>query len=513
MVTADTGGGSAQRRRFRGGPLGASKPTARSRPQRLVLCGMALTEDPKLRRVIMAASMGLFAIQLDFFSMQAALPQMSVDLDTSINTLQWVISGYMLSVASFFIAGGRLADIFGRRTWLVIGTTVFGLSSLAAGAAPNATVVIAMRIVQGAGAAVLFTVSIAVVTNAFPNAMVQRAVGLVFGISALGEALGPLAGGFFTEIVSWRWVLWINVPVCVAMVALALTSVEQSRDESVQRVDWTGLSLIVSSIGLFTYGIDRGPTWGWTSALTVGVVLAGAVLLVVFLFVEGRVDDPLVDLGFFANREFSVMVAAGTAGNIAIAVAIFISMIYLQTERGFSPLEAGLAFLAYSSGVAISSQMSGRLERFPSWAVMVVAMLIGGAGTVGMGLTVNHSVAFFVLSVLSGFGLGLTFSFASVVTQSVVAPEKAGAASGVVMTMLVGTAGVAVAVSSAVASSAVEQGAGAGLDDVIAAILVAVGALTLVCVPIVWLMGRVPATRELAPTSSGGRTAVRHDPG
>lgn len=461
--------------------------------------------------MLLAASVGLFAIQLDFFSMQAALPAMASDLGTSINSLQWVISGYMLSVASFFIAGGRLADIFGRRRWLLIGAAVFGLASLAGGAAPNATVVIAMRIVQGAGGAILFTVSIAVVTNAFSSALVQRAVGLVFGISALGEALGPLAGGFFTEFMSWRWVLWINVPVCATIVVLVITSVEESRDETVDRVDWGGLALIVASIGLFTLGVDQGPDWGWSSPGTLGMMGLAVVLFFIFIFVEKRVGDPLVDLDLFRIREFTTMVVAGTVGNTAIVVAIFISMIYLQTERGFSPLEAGLAFLAFSSGVAIASQLSGRLERFASWAVMVAALLVGGAGSIGMGVSVDHSAAFLVLSVLAGSGLGLTFSFASVVTQSIVAPEQAGAASGVVMTVLVASGGVAVAVSSAAANSAIQDGPGAGLDDVITVILVAVGVLAVLCAPFVWLMGRAPTKTRTAETSAGGRVSIRHD--
>jgi EmrB/QacA subfamily drug resistance transporter len=471
---------------------------------------MALTHDRRLWRVLLAASMGLFAIQLDFFSMQAALPAMSSDLGTSINSLQWVISGYMLSLASFFIAGGRLADIFGRREWLVIGAAVFGLASLAGGAAPNAQVVIAMRIVQGIGGAILFTVSIAVVTNAFSSALVQRAVGLVFGIAALGEALGPLAGGFFTEFISWRWVLWINVPVCAAMVVLVMTSVEESRDATVHRVDWGGLALIVASIGLFTFGVDQGSDWGWSSPATLGLIGLAIVLLIVFIHVETRVEDPLVDLDLFRIREFTVMVVAGTIGNVAIVVAIFVSMIYLQTERGFSPLEAGLAFLAFSSGVAIASQLSGRLEHFASWAVMVTALLVGGLGAVGMGVTVDHSTAFFVLSVLGGFGLGLTFSFASVVTQSIVAPEQAGAASGVVMTVLVAAGGVGIALSSAAANSAVQRGPGAGLDDVITAILVTMGVLAMLCTPFVWLMGRTPRGTGTVRISSGGRLAIRH---
>lgn len=473
---------------------------------------MSLTSNSRQLRVILAASMGLFAIQLDFFSMQAALPQMAKDLETSVNSLQWVISGYMLSIASFFIAGGRIADIFGRRKWLVIGAVIFGIASLAAGASPTAGLVITMRIVQGIGAAVLFTVSIAVVTNAFESSKVQRAVGLVFGISALGEALGPLAGGFFTEVISWRWVLWVNVPVCAAIVVLVLTSVQESRDETVEGVDWLGFGLIVTSIATFTYGIDRGPDWGWGSPLTLTFVLGGLALMAGFIWVETRVHDPLVDLGFFRNREFTVMVIAGAAGNVAIVVAIFISMIYLQTERSFSPLEAGFAFLAYSAGVAIASQLSGRLERFESWLVMVCALAVGGFGTMGMGLSVDYSAAFFILSVFSGFGLGLTFSYASVVTQSVVDPDKAGAASGVVMTVLVGAGGVFVAAAAAVASPAMEQGPGAQLDDVITGILLTMGAIAVLCIPLVIALGRPKRPRDPVPTSVGGRVAIRHEP-
>ena len=464
---------------------------------------MPLTTDRRLRMVLFAASMGLFAIQLDFFSMQAALPQMAVDLGTSINSLQWVISGYMLSLAASFIAGGRLADIFGRRTWLIIGAVVFGLCSLIGGAAPNDAVIIGARVLQGVGGAIMFTVSIAVVTNAFPAASVQRAVGLVFGISAIGQALGPLAGGFFTELVNWRWVLWINVPVCAAIVALALSSVEESRDESADRVDWVGLLLVASAIGSFSFAIDQAPEWGWGSARTLVTIAVSVGLFAAFVLVEGRVRQPLVDLGLFRNREFTVMAAAGTAGNVAIVVVIFISMIYLQTERGFSPLAAGFAFLAFSSGVAIASQLSGHLERFPSWVVMVVALVVGGAGAIVMGVSVDHSVVYFTASVFGGFGLGLSFSFANVVTQSLVPAEQAGAASGVLMTMLVGVGGVGVAAASAVASTAVQEGAGATLDDTITAILVVVGALAVLFAPLVWMMSRSSGSqaREAEPTT------------
>ena len=250
------------------------------------------------------------------------------------------------------------------------------------------------------------------------------------------------------------------MPVCTAIIVLVMTSVEDSRDTVVSRVDWSGLALIVSSIGLFTFGVDQSSDWGWSSPATLGLIGLALVLLVLFISVESRVDDPLVDLILFKTREFTVMVVAGTVGNVAVVVAIFISMIYLQTERGFSPLEAGVAFLAFSSGVAIASQLSGRLGHFRSSEVMATALLVGGLGSVGMGLAVDHTAAFFALSIVGGIGLGLTFSFANVVTQSIVGPAQAGAASGVVMTVLVAAGGVGVTVAAAVANTAVQQGPG-----------------------------------------------------
>ena len=307
------------------------------------------------------------------------------------------------------------------------------------------------------GGAILFTVSIAVVTNAFPADSVQRAVGLVFGISALGQALGPLAGGFFTELVTWRWVLWINVPVCLAIVALALSSVENTSDESVDHVDWAGLVLVAMSIGLFTFAIDQAPRLGLGLGPHRGSRRDSVGLFLLFVVVESRVRQPLIDLGLFRNREFSVMAAAGTAGNVAIVVAIFISMIYLQTERGFSPLGAGFAFLAFSAGVAIASQLSGHLERF---------RVVGRDGhRTGRrrdrchrhGCHRRSLPPVLTASVVAGFGLGLSFSYANVATQSLVPPAQAGAASGVLMTLMVGVGGVGVAVAAAVANTAVHK--------------------------------------------------------
>lgn len=459
-----------------------------------------LTDDARLWRVIVASSIALFAINLDFFAVQAALPRMARDLDSNVTSLQWVLSGYMLALASCLIVGGRVADLLGRRRWLVIGAALFGLASLLAGAADSGTTVILLRIAQGAGAAVLFPVCLSVVTNAFPADRTQRAIGTVFAIAAIGQALGPFVGGAVTEFASWRWVLWINVPVSCAVIVLTLTSVEESRDETAaRRIDWAGLVLVIGSVGLFTYGIDRSGDLGWSSPTTIAPMAIGAIGLGAFLVVESRSRVPLIDLGLFRIREFSLMIAAGVVGNMGVVVVIFLSMLLLQNVEGFTAIEAGAAFLAFSGGITLASQLSGHLERFPSWLVMTAALVVGGAAAIGMGLLHDDVVPYLVLSAFAGFGLGMCWTFASVVTQAVAPPEKAGAASGIVLTLLIGMGGVAVAVATSIVEGQVSRGTTAE-GSAIGIALIAFGGLAVVSAPVVAVLGR----RQPAPLSAAG---------
>jgi EmrB/QacA subfamily drug resistance transporter len=447
-----------------------------------------LTRDPRLWRVIIASALGVFAIELDFFAVQAAIPDMARDLGTTATNLQWVISGYMLANAALLIVGGRIGDLLGRRRWLIIGMVGFGLTSLAGGLAPDGTFLIVMRLAQGVAAAFAFPLCLAVVTNAFPQAKVERAIGMVFGIAAVGQAFGPLIGGGLTALIDWRAVLLINVPIAVAVIALVTTSVEESRDETAARsIDWTGLALVIVSIATFTYAVDRASDWGWTSIETLGLMGAGLVGLVVFVVVEGRVANPLMDLSLFKIREFDLTTLAGAVGNMGTASVIFTSMILLQSVDGLSAGDAGLAFLGFSIGVAISSQISGRLERFPSWLVMACALICGGVGAIGMGLS-GRLVPFVVISFLCGLGFGLSWAFTSVATQAVVPPEKAGEASGVVLTIVVALGGVAIAIASSAIESA-KVGAGE-LESTLQDVLIGAGVLALLTAVTMVLLGR-----------------------
>lgn len=447
--------------------------------------------EHRLWAVLLAASMAVFAVQLDFFAVQPAIPDMAKDLNVSASDLQWVISGYMLSEAAFLIVAGRLADIFGRRRFLIAGAVIFGVASLIGGAATSPLMLIVMRVLQGIGAAIIFPVALAITTNAFPPAKVQRAVGLVFAIGSIGLSFGPLVGGILTDLMSWRIVLWINVPVTMAIIGLALYGVADSRDETVPKsIDIAGLVLVIISIVTFMFGIDRTSEWGWLYPPTLVLVVGGIVGLSIFVLVESRVRYPMLDLSLFRIKVFSVMTLAGSVGNGATTTVIFLSMIFLQDIQGLSATEAGLAFLTFSLGYAVSAFVSGRVGTVPPWIAMGGGLAIGGLGTIGVGLS-SDLPWFIALAGVSGLGLGFAFAYTNVVTQSVVPKQQAGAASGTVFTVLISVGAVALATAVSIYESYTVT---AGLSEAVTikAIFVGAGVAVLIAALLVALFGREP---------------------
>jgi EmrB/QacA subfamily drug resistance transporter len=429
----------------------------------------------RFRWILAAVSMALFCVQIDYFAMNLALPRMAIDLNSTATDLQWVISVYMLALGAFMVPAGRIGDIFGRRCALLAGIALFGLSSALCALAPSATLVIAFRALQGLGAALIFPVSVSVLTNAFPAVRAGHAIGLAYGIAGLGNAAGPLIGGLLTETVGWRWIFWLNVPLTLVALAIGARSITESFDESVpRRIDVTGLALITVGIGLFTLTFDRAPSWGWLSAPTVVAFVCSLAALVVFVIVEKRVPWPLVDLSLLRNPRFTILVTAGTISNIAYGVTIFLSTLYLQQVRGLDPLMAGLAFLGPSAGAALGGAISGRLAA--SRPPVLVMGLTSVAAALSLAALAASSDWVGYLSALTacGFTLGLVYAFTTVATQAVVRPERAGEAAGVTLTALVTLAGVGVAVSGTVLEMLQLAGiSAAGAVDAIVAVLAA----------------------------------------
>jgi EmrB/QacA subfamily drug resistance transporter len=422
--------------------------------------------------------MALFCVQIDYFAMNLALPRMASELHSSATNLQWVISVYMLALGALMVPAGRIGDIFGRRRALLAGIALFGLSSALCALAPSATLVIVFRALQGVGAALIFPVSVSVLTNAFPSVRASHAIGLAYGIAGLGNAAGPLIGGLLTETVGWRWIFWLNVPLTLVAHAIGARSIPESFDETVpRRIDVTGLGLITVGIGLFTLAFDRGPTWGWLSVPTTVAFVCSLAALAVFVMVENRVRWPLVDLSLARNPRFTILVIAGTISNIAYGVTIFLSTMYLQQVRGLDPLMAGLAFLGPSAGAALGGAISGRLAASrPPVLVMGVTSVVAALSLAALAAS-NSWISYLPALTACGFTLGLVYAFTTVATQAVVRPERAGEAAGVTLTALVTLAGVGVAASGTVLEML--QGAGASTAGAIDAIVAGLAALLL----------------------------------
>ena len=399
------------------------------------------------KSVMVAVSMALFCVQIDYFAMNLALPRMASDFDSTATDLQWIISIYMVTLGALMVPAGRLADIFGRKRVLLIGITLFGLASLLCAIAASVATLVAFRALQGVGAALIFPASVSVITNAFPPAQSGRMIGLAYGIAGLGNAAGPLIGGLLTQTVGWRWIFALNIPLAAACVLIGAFAISESRDtEAPRRIDVAGLALLTAGIGVFTLTFDRASVWGWWSLATAGALTGAIALLALFVVVERRVRWPLVDLSLARNMRFTVLVAAGSIANVAYGVTIFLSTVYLQDARGLDPLAAGLVFLGPSAGAAAGGVLSGRLAAGHPVRVMGVATILAAA-SLGL-LAAARDWALYVPTLTAcGFTLGLVYAFTTVATQAVVSPQRAGEAAGIALTVMIAMGGVGVAVA------------------------------------------------------------------
>ena len=403
------------------------------------------------KRVIAACAISMLIVQMDWFALNLALPAIARDFNVPTTDLQWVVSGYMLSIGALMVTAGRLADIYGRRLVIVIGLALFGVLSIVCGMAPNENWLIAARVVHGVGAAMIFPVSIAVVAGTFSGPRQARAIGIVLGFAAIGTALGPFVGGTFSQYASWRGVFFINVPFCIVAIGLVLRNVQESRDDAAERrIDVAGVVTITGSLVCVSLAFDKGEAWGWLSAATLVVLIAGIALMALFVVIESRVRAPLIDLALFRNRPFDAVVLAGSLSNVVFGLVAVFSALYLQQARGMSPFASGLVFLALSAGAGSASYFSGRLaEHYPADRLMAIGMLISAAGIVGL-TSVELLWLYTPLFLVTGVGLGLGWALANVATQAVVPAAQIGAASGITLTSLVMLGAVGVAIAAAV---------------------------------------------------------------
>jgi EmrB/QacA subfamily drug resistance transporter len=402
-----------------------------------------VTERNRKWWVVIAMALTTLLMTIDFNGITVALPTIGRDLDTSTTGLQWTINAYLLALAAPSVAAGRLADIFGRRRVLLIGTVVFIAGSAGSGLAPSDWWLIAARVVQGFGAAAFFAASLSIVSNAFPPDQRSKGIGVWAGIGTVGLAIGPLVGGFLTQTLSWRWFFFVNIPVAVLAIFLTLVAVHESKDETASRhVDLAGLLTISVGLAALVLAIQQSDTLGWGSAVVIGTLVAALVLFGLFFFIESRLREPLIDLRLFANRSYLGANGVAFAQNFGFAALLFFLTLYLQNILGYSPLHAGLVFLAFSVILAVVDSFAGRLAAAvgarPPMAVGMVLCALAFLLLYLLRPTSGLSIVIAALLV-AGVGQALAYTVSTTGGMQAIPEAKAGAASGILsMIRLVG---------------------------------------------------------------------------
>ena len=385
-----------------------------------------------------SVSFALFMIMLDNTIVNVALPSIGRGLGVGVSELEWVVNAYALAFAAFMLTGGRLADLYGRRLIFDIGLVVFTVSSLLCGLAPDAATLIAARAFQGAGAALMMPATLSIISAAFAPEERGTAIGIWAGVSGSALAIGPLLGGLLTEHVGWSWVFFVNVPVgAVALAASFVLIVESRSGASGRRLDLPGLLTSAAGLLALVYALIEANHYGWTSARIVGLLIAAAVLLSLFVVIERRSRRPMLDLTLFADRTFSGANLAALLVSLAMFGIFFFVSLYMQNILGYSPVHAGLVFLPMSILVVVSAPLAGRAtDRIgPRWPI-AVGMALLAVGLLTFSRLGPHAGFLDLLPgmLIGGVGIGIAMGPMTTAALSTVPLREAGVASGVVTT-------------------------------------------------------------------------------
>ncbi|MFB4300766.1 MFS transporter [Actinomadura sp. NTSP31] len=382
-----------------------------------------------------AVCLGAFMLLVDVNIVTVALPDMAVGLGASFSSLQWVMDVYALVLAALLMGAGALADRAGRRRVYVIGLVLFALASLACGLAPDAPVLLAARAVQGAGAAMMFATTVALVTAAYGGRDRAVAFGVWGAANGAAAGVGPVLGGLVTQALGWRWIFLLNLPVSVLAVALTLRVVRESRDPAARRIDVPGVALFAAAAGAVTYALTRAGEAGWTSPATLGWLAAGAVALAAFAAVELRSPHPLLDLRLFRAPAFTgIMIASLAMSGTAFGYLLYTSL-WLQSAAGLGAIGAGLAILPMSGLAFAASWLTGRfLHAVPARLTIGIGLLLVGAGTLGQSVLTAGSgwAALLPGFALTGVGVGVALPNVTAAATAAVPPERVGSAAGAV---------------------------------------------------------------------------------
>lgn len=396
--------------------------------------------------------LGDLMIVLDGTIVNVALPSIRDDLGFSQTSLAWVVNAYLLTFGGFLLLGGRLGDLFGHRRLFLSGIALFTLASLGCGLASSQELLVGARAVQGVGGAVVSAVALSLLMTIFTEQGDRAKAMGVFGfVLSGGGVIGVLAGGILTDVLSWNWIFLVNIPVGVLVYALSLRLLPAAHGPAATgRVDFAGAATITGALMLAVYAVINGNEVGWTSARTLGLLVAAGALLAAFVAIEARTSSPLMPLGLFRNRNVSSANALGVLLAAGMFAYFFFSALYLQLVLGYSPLEVGLAYLPGTIvWGAASLFLSDRLVmRFGIKRPLVTGITLTVAALVLLArapVDGNWAIDILPATLAVGVGMGIAFNPLLLAAMSGVAPDQAGLASGVVNTafMMGGAVGLA----------------------------------------------------------------------
>jgi EmrB/QacA subfamily drug resistance transporter len=414
-----------------GGEAGSATPTGRD----TVSTSLALSSG-RGHWVVTATVLGSGIAMLDSTVVGIALPSIGRTFHGGVGTLQWVVTGYALTLAAFLLLGGSLGDRYGRKRIFSIGVVWFAVSSALCGIAPTAGLLIAARVLQGVGGALLAPASLAILQASFRPDDRARAIGAWSGLSGVASAAGPLIGGYLIAVGSWRWVFYINLPLSVAVLVITARHVPESRDPTTSgRVDMAGAALGVVFLSGLTYGLIEAPTHGWSNPAVVACLVVAVLAAPAFLVVEHRRAHPMLPLELFRSRQFSGANGVTFAVYAALGGALFLLPVELQIVKGYSPLESGLALLPLTLVMLTLSARSGAFSaRIGPRLQMTVGPLVVGAGLALLTRATDpgsYWTQVFPAVLLFALGLAITVAPLTATAMGAAPPEHSGVASAV----------------------------------------------------------------------------------
>jgi EmrB/QacA subfamily drug resistance transporter len=405
-----------------------------------------------------------FVVVLDASITNVALPSIGRDLEISQESLSWIVNAYTLTFGGFLLLGGRLADLLGRRRVFMAGIVLFGIASLAGGLARNAEWLIAARAVQGLGAAIVSPAALSIVTTTFREGSERnKALGIWGAVAGSGGAVGVLLGGILTDLLSWPWVLYVNVPIAAVAAFLAPRLLTESRDEVADRTfDVAGAFTVTAGLALFVYAMVEAESAGWGSTQTIVLLAIALVLLAAFVLIELRQRAPLVPFGIFRNRTLTGSNVVGLLIGMALFSMFFFVSLYMQNVLGYDALKTGFAYLPLALTIIFAAGAASQLVTKVGFKpVLVFGLLLVATGLLWFSrVSADGSYVGDILfpSIIAGAGLGFSFVPVTIGAVTGTRPDEAGLASGLINTNQQVGGALGLAILSSVAFANVPEG-------------------------------------------------------